>query len=303
MISLVAPSNSTVLLLGETGTGKELIARAIHNSSPRKDRLMIKVNCAALPSNLIESELFGHEKGAFTGAIEQRIGKFELANKSTLFLDEIGEMPLETQVKLLRVIQERELERVGGKSTIKVDVRIIAATNRNLEEEIKAGRFRSDLYYRLNVFPISLPPLRKRVEDIEPLADFFLARYSRKTGRKINAISASVLKELKSYAWPGNVRELEHLIERSVLLSRETVLNEIQLPKTYVAVNEHSFDIPNLPLREVERNYIIETLKRCDGKIAGTGGAAEILDIPSTTLHSKLQKLGISKADYFVKKD
>ncbi len=303
LISLVAPSNSTVLLLGETGTGKELIARAIHNSSPRKDRLMIKVNCAALPSNLIESELFGHEKGAFTGAIEQRIGKFELANKSTLFLDEIGEMPLETQVKLLRVIQERELERVGGKNTIKVDVRIIAATNRNLEEEIKAGRFRSDLYYRLNVFPVNLPPLRKRVEDIEPLADFFLARYSRKTGRKISAISANVLKELRSYAWPGNVRELEHLIERSVLLSRENVLNEIQLPKSNVAVNEHSFDIPNLPLREVERNYIIETLKRCEGKIAGTGGAAEILDIPSTTLHSKLQKLRISKADYFVKKD
>jgi transcriptional regulator with GAF, ATPase, and Fis domain len=212
-------------------------------------------------------------------------------------------MPLETQVKLLRVIQERELERVGGKNTIKVDVRIIAATNRNLEEEIKAGRFRSDLYYRLNVFPISLPPLRKRIQDIEPLADFFLARYSRKTGRKINAISANVLKELKSYAWPGNVRELEHLIERSVLLSRENVLNEIQLPKSRVVVNEHSFDIPNLPLREVERNYIIETLKRCDGKIAGTGGAAEILDIPSTTLHSKLQKLRISKADYFVKKD
>jgi transcriptional regulator with GAF, ATPase, and Fis domain len=303
MISLVAPSNSTVLLLGETGTGKELIARAIHNSSPRKDRLMVKVNCAALPSNLIESELFGHEKGAFTGAIEQRIGKFELANKSTLFLDEIGEMPLETHVKLLRVIQERELERVGGKNTIKVDVRIIAATNRNLEEEIKAGRFRSDLYYRLNVFPVNLPPLRKRVEDIEPLADFFLTRFSRKTGRKINAISANVLKELKSYAWPGNVRELEHLIERSVLLSRENALNEIQLPKTYVGVNEHSFDISNLPLREVERNYIIETLKRCDGKIAGIGGAAEILDIPSTTLHSKMQKLRISKADYFVKKD
>jgi transcriptional regulator with GAF, ATPase, and Fis domain len=303
MISLVAPSNSTVLLLGETGTGKELMARALHNSSPRKERLMVKVNCAALPANLIESELFGHEKGAFTGAIEQRIGKFELANKSTLFLDEIGEMPLETQVKLLRVIQERELERVGGKSTIKVDVRIIAATNRNLEEETKAGRFRSDLYYRLNVFPISLPPLRKRVEDIEPLADFFLARYSRKTGRKINAISAKVLKELKGYAWPGNVRELEHMIERSVLLSRESVLTEIQLPKSHVAVNEQSFDISNLPLREVERNYIIETLKRCDGKIAGMGGAAEILDIPSTTLHSKLQKLRISKADYFVKKD
>jgi formate hydrogenlyase transcriptional activator len=303
MISLVAPSNSTVLLLGETGTGKELIARAIHNSSPRKDKLMIKVNCAALPANLIESELFGHEKGAFTGAIEQRIGKFELANKSTLFLDEIGEMPLETQVKLLRVIQERELERVGGKTTIKIDVRIIAATNRNLEDEIKAGRFRSDLYYRLNVFPIYLPPLRNRIEDIEPLANFFLVRYSKNSGRKINSISAKVMKQLRSYAWPGNVRELEHLIERTVLLSRENTLNEIQLPKSGVTVNEHSFDISNLPLREVERTYIIETLKRCDGKIAGMGGAAEILDIPSTTLHSKLQKLRISKADYFVKKD
>jgi formate hydrogenlyase transcriptional activator len=300
---LVAPSNSTVLLLGETGTGKELIARAIHNSSPRKDKLMIKVNCAALPANLIESELFGHEKGAFTGAIEQRIGKFELANKSTLFLDEIGEMPLETQVKLLRVIQERELERVGGKTTIKIDVRIIAATNRNLEDEIKAGRFRSDLYYRLNVFPIYLPPLRNRIEDIEPLANFFLVRYSKNSGRKINSISAKVMKQLRSYAWPGNVRELEHLIERTVLLSRENTLNEIQLPKSGVTVNEHSFDISNLPLREVERTYIIETLKRCDGKIAGMGGAAEILDIPSTTLHSKLQKLRISKADYFVKKD
>ena len=303
MISLVAPSSSTVLLLGETGTGKELIARAIHNSSPRKDKLMVKVNCAALPANLIESELFGHEKGAFTGAIEQRIGKFELANKSTLFLDEIGEMPLETQVKLLRVIQERELERVGGKATIKVDVRIIAATNRNLEEEVKAGRFRSDLYYRLNVFPINLPPLRNRIEDIEPLANFFLARFSKNSGRKINAISAHVMKELKNYPWPGNVRELEHLIERSVLLTRENVLDEIQLPKTENRINEPSIDMFNKTLQEVERTYIIETLKRCDGKIAGIGGAAEILDIPSTTLHSKLQKLHISKADYFSKKD
>ena len=300
MISLVAPSNSTVLLLGETGTGKELIARAIHNSSPRKDKLMVKVNCAALPANLIESELFGHEKGSFTGAIERRIGKFEMANNSTLFLDEIGEMPLETQVKLLRVIQERELERVGGKSTIKVDVRIVAATNRNLEDEVKVERFRPDLYYRLNVFPINLPPLRKRVEDIEPLANFFLTRYSKNTGRKVSAISPQVMKELKGYLWPGNVRELEHLIERSVLLTQENVLKEIELPKNRVAVNEHSFDIPNLPLREVERSYIIETLKRCEGKIAGAGGAAEILDIPSTTLHSKLLKLHISKKDYFV---
>ena len=303
MISLVAPSNSTVLLLGETGTGKELIARAIHNSSSRKDKLMVKVNCAALPANLIESELFGHERGAFTGAIEQRIGKFELANKSTLFLDEIGEMPLETQVKLLRVIQERELERVGGKATIKVDVRIIAATNRDLEEEVKAGRFRSDLYYRLNVFPINLPPLRNRIEDIAPLANFFLARYSKNSGRKINSISANVMKELKNYPWPGNVRELEHLIERSVLLARENVLNEIQLPKTENRVKEHSFDMFNKTLQEVERTYIIETLKRCDGKIAGIGGAAEILDIPSTTLHSKMLKLHISKADYFAKKN
>ena len=303
MISLVAPSNSTVLLLGETGTGKELIARAIHNSSPRKDKLMIKVNCAALPANLIESELFGHEKGSFTGAIERRIGKFELANNSTLFLDEIGEMPLETQVKLLRVIQERELERVGGKTTIKVDVRIIAATNRDLEDEVKAGRFRSDLYYRLNVFPLHLPPLRNRIEDIEPLANFFLDRFSKNSGRKIKSISANVMKELKSYSWPGNVRELEHLIERSVLLSRENVLNEIQLPKTKNRISEHSFDSFNKTLQEVERTYIIETLKRCDGKIAGIGGAAEILDIPSTTLHSKMQKLHISKADYFTKEN
>ena len=303
MISLVAASNSTVLLLGETGTGKELAARAIHNASQRKDKLIVKVNCAALPANLIESELFGHEKGSFTGAIERRIGKFELANNSTLFLDEIGEMPLETQVKLLRVIQERELERVGGKATIKVDVRIIAATNRNLEDEVKAGRFRSDLYYRLNVFPISLPPLRNRVEDIEPLANFFLARYSKNTGRKVTAISAKVLKELRSYLWPGNVRELEHLIERSILLTQENVLKEIQLPKNQGNINKHSIDIANKSLQEVERSYIIETLKRCDGKIAGTGGAAEILDIPSTTLHSKLIKLNISKADYFVKSD
>lgn len=303
MMSLVAPTNSTVLLLGETGTGKELVARAIHHSSPRKDKLMVKVNCAALPANLIESELFGHEKGAFTGAIERRIGKFELANNSTLFLDEIGEMPLETQVKLLRVLQERELERVGGKSTLKVDVRIIAATNRNLEDEVKEGRFRSDLYYRLNVFPIHLPPLRNRIEDIEPLANFFLTRYTRNTGRKIASISAKVMKELRGYLWPGNVRELEHLIERSVLLTQKNVLNEIQLPVSPGKGSEHTLDITDKSLQEVERSYIIEILRRCNGKIAGTGGAAEILNIPSTTLHSKLLKLKISKADYFARED
>ena len=303
LVSMVAPSNSTVLLLGETGTGKELMARAIHHASPRRDKLMIKINCAALPVNLIESEVFGHEKGAFTGAIDRRIGKFELANGSTLFLDEIGEMPLETQVKLLRVIQERELERIGGKTAIKVDVRIIAATNRNLEEEIRAGRFRADLYYRLNVFPITLPPLRHRVEDIEPLAGFFLSRYSKNSGRRITAISAKVMKELKSYPWPGNVRELEHLIERSVLLTQGAVLEDIQLPKGSDSPGFHLPDVPNKSLQEVERSYIIETLRRCDGKIAGTGGAAGILGIPSTTLHSKLLKLNISKADYFIKKD
>ncbi len=300
MMSLVAESNSTVLLLGETGTGKELIARAIHNSSPRKNKLMVKVNCAALPGNLIESELFGHERGSFTGAIERRIGKFELANNSTLFLDEIGEIPLETQVKLLRVIQERELERVGGTNTIKVDVRIIAATNRNLEEEVTAGRFRSDLYYRLNVFPIVLPPLRNRLEDIAPLANFFLGRYSKNTGRKVTAISANVIKELKSYLWPGNVRELEHLIERSILLTEGNVLIEIQLPIKNKVESDNA-DISPKALQEIECSYIIEILKRCNGKISGIGGAADILEIPATTLHSKMKKLGISKGDYFQK--
>ncbi len=299
LISLVAESKSSVLLLGETGTGKELIARAIHNASPRKNKLMIKVNCAALPANLIESELFGHEKGAFTGATDRRIGKFELANNSTIFLDEIGEMPLEAQVKLLRVIQEKELERVGGKNTISVDVRIIAATNRDLEEEVKAGRFRSDLFYRLNVFPINLPPLRDRQEDIEPLANFFVGRYSKNAGRKVNSISPKVIQELKSYLWPGNVRELEHLIERSVLLSTETVLREVHLPKDRSETKNQEVHLANRTLEEVERSYIIEIIKRCSGKLSGRGGAAEYLDIPATTLHSKIKKLEIHKSEYF----
>ena len=302
LMSLVAESNSTVLLLGETGTGKELIARAIHNASPRKDKLMIKVNCAALPANLIESELFGHERGSFTGAIERRIGKFELANNSTLFLDEIGEMPFETQVKLLRVIQERELERVGGSNTVKVNVRIIAATNRNLEEEVSAGRFRPDLYYRLNVFPIVLPPLRNRLEDIAPLANFFLARCSKNTGRKVTAISSNVIKQLKGYSWPGNVRELEHLIERSILLTHEPVLKEIQLPKSRKEGRDAPTEFSHKTLQDIERSYIIEILRKYDGKIAGSDGAAHLLEIPPTTLHSKMKKLGISKEDYFSKK-
>jgi formate hydrogenlyase transcriptional activator len=302
LMSLVAGSNTTVLVLGETGTGKELIARAIHNASPRKDKLLVKVNCAALPANLIESELFGHERGAFTGAIDRRIGKFELADHSTLFLDEIGEMPLEAQAKLLRVIQERELERVGGKQTIRIDVRLIAATNRNLEAAVKAGHFREDLYYRLNVFPIHLPPLRERPEDIEPLTNFFVGKYSRNTGRKIRKIAPKVIQQLRSYTWPGNVRELEHLIERSVLLASDDILQEVYIPKTIPTEKQGPAQLANRTLEEVERSYIIEVLKRCTGKISGAGGAAEILQIPGNTLHSKMKKLAITKADYFASK-
>ncbi len=299
LIGLVARTNTTVLVLGETGTGKELIARAVHNASPRKDKLMVKVNCAALPPHLLESELFGHEKGAFTGATDRRIGKFELADKSTLFLDEIGELPLDAQAKLLRVIQERELERVGGKGMIKVDVRLVAATNRNLEEEVQAGRFRADLYFRLNVFPIELPALRNRLEDIEALTHFFVQKYSRNSGRIIRKVAPKVIQQLRSYTWPGNVRELEHLIERSILLATHEVLNEIYLPHHADPDSQSEAHLQNRTLEEVERSYIIETLKRCSGKISGPGSAAEILNIPGNTLHSKMKKLNIHKGDYF----
>lgn len=299
LISLVADSNTSVLITGETGTGKELVARAIHNASGRKDKLMVKVNCAALPANLIESELFGHERGAFTGATDRRIGKFELANNSTLFLDEIGELPPDAQAKLLRVIQERELERIGGKQTIRLDVRLIAATNRNLDEEVKAGRFRADLYFRLNVFPIHLPPLRERQEDIEPLANFFIQKYTRSTGRKIKSISPKVIQKLRSYTWPGNVRELEHLVERSILLAEDGKIDDLFIPESTGTDKTNPALLLNRSLDEVERSYIIETLKRCGGKISGTGSAADILKIPGNTLHSKMKKLGISKSDYF----
>lgn len=299
MMSAVTESNTTVLILGETGTGKELIARAIHNASPRKQKIMVKVNCAALPPHLIESELFGHEKGAFTGAYDRRIGKFELAHEGTLFLDEIGELPLELQVKLLRVLQEREFERVGGKTTIKVDVRIIAATNRNLASEVNAGRFRSDLFYRLNVFPISLPALRERSEDIEPLTKFFIERYSKRTGIDVNSIAPRALQELKNYSWPGNIRELEHLIERSILLSAGSTLEDVHLPKSNEENETAQTNPAGQTLQEMERFHILEMLKSCKGKISGSGGAAEILDIPPSTLHSKMKKLNITRADYF----
>jgi len=297
LVSQVAPSDSTVLILGETGTGKELIARAIHNSSPRKNKLMVKVNCAALPANLIESELFGHERGSFTGATERRLGKFELANQGTLFLDEIGDMPLELQVKLLRALQEKEIERVGGRNTIKVDVRIIAATNRDLEKEMAAGRFRTDLFYRLNIFPITLPALRERKEDIPNLALYFIERFAKKSGKEINTFSNKALQELINYHWPGNIRELEHLIERSILLTNGDTIKQIHLPnQSQQAIRpEPEDDFVIKTIDENERDYILKTLKYCNGKIGGQHGAASLLGVPTSTLNSKMKRLGIKK--------
>ncbi|RFM28356.1 AAA family ATPase [Deminuibacter soli] len=301
MVSQVAGSGSTVLLQGESGTGKELIARAIHRSSDRQHKLMIKLNCAALPPSLIESELFGHEKGSFTGALEKRTGKFELANNSTLFLDEIGELPLELQAKLLRVLQEKEFERVGGTQTIKVNVRIIAATNRNLQKEVEAGRFRPDLFYRLNVFPIVLPPLRDRKEDIPELVQHFMERFAKNAGKPIRKISAQALQHLRTYSFPGNVRELEHLIERSVLLSSGTVLSNIDLPASAIrpaaAEDKDNFTIKTLD--EMQRSYILKVVKKCNGRISGIHGAATRLGLPHSTLMSKMKKLKITK-EHFV---
>jgi formate hydrogenlyase transcriptional activator len=298
LISKVADSDTTVLILGETGTGKELVARALHNSSPRKGKLMIKLNCAALPATLIESELFGHEKGSFTGATERRIGKFELANNGTLFLDEIGELALELQVKLLRALQEKEIERIGGKEVVKTNVRIIAATNRDLFAEVQAGRFRSDLYYRLNVFPITVPALKNRAEDIPVLVSHFINKLSNKLGKKITNIDAESLNKMTAYTWPGNVRELEHVIERSALMAKGHIIKEVFLPDdkmTQVIADEPVLKIKSLD--ESEREHIKRVLTRCNGKIKGIGGAAQLLGVPPTTLHSKMKKLGISKDD------
>lgn len=299
LISQVSKSNSSVLLLGETGTGKELIARAIHNTSSRKDKLMIKVNCATLPANLIESELFGHEKGSFTGAIERKIGKFEMANNGTLFLDEIGEMPLDLQVKLLRALQEKEIERLGGKSTIKTDVRIIAATNRDLQKEVAEGRFRMDLFYRLNVFPIVLPPLRERKEDIPILALHFLDKYTKNTRQKNFDISGRVMKELINYHWPGNIRELEHLMERSILMTQGNIIKEIHLYNAKEKTINSTKSIQTKTLEEIEKEYIISILNQCKGKVSGHDGAAELLGLNSSTLSSKMRKLKITKEVLF----
>jgi len=285
----VAPQNTTVLILGETGTGKELIAAAIHNMSPRKERPLITVNCAALPGNLIESELFGREKGAFTGADARQVGRFEVADGSTLCLDEIGELPMELQAKLLRVIQYNEFERLGSSHTIKVDVRIVATTNRDLDEEVRQGRFRQDLYYRLNVFPITVPPLRQRKDDIPLMVQSFIERYSRKLGKQITTISKETMKTLQDYPWPGNVRELESIIERAVILCPGPVLQladklEITAPVLSLALRT---------LEETERNQVVKILSETRWRIEGKDGAAAILGIHPSTLRARMHKLGI----------
>lgn len=295
----VAPADTTVLITGESGTGKESIAHSIKELSNRKNQPFVKINCSALPPSLIESELFGHEKGSFTGASERRIGKFEQADNGTLFLDEIGDMPLEMQAKLLRAIQEKEIERVGGNASIKINVRIIAATNCNLEKEVADGRFRLDLYYRLNVFPIQLPPLRERKEDIGLLARHFIAVYSRKTGKNVTEITESALKSLLSYQWPGNIRELENLIERSILLAKTETIEHIPLPIIDEAkINIKSNEWYCKTIQENEREHIINVLEKCNGRIRGTGGASEILGLPPTTLASRMQKLGIKRSHF-----
>ncbi|QSA98916.1 sigma 54-interacting transcriptional regulator [Methylococcus sp. EFPC2] len=288
---MVARTDTPVLLLGETGTGKELLARAIHEYSERRGALLVKVNCAALPGELIESELFGHEKGAFTGATQQRKGRFELADRGSLMLDEVGELPPSAQAKLLRVLQEQEFERVGGSETLKVDVRVIAATNRNLAEEVALGRFRSDLYYRLNVFPIEVPALRRRVSDIPLLARFFLDKYARKFGKRITDIETLSLERLLHYSWPGNVRELQNVIERAVILSPGTKLEIPPLVDPRPAPVSSVGRVESL--QAVEREHILRALRDTGWVISGPKGAAAMLDLNPNTLRSRMQKLGI----------
>ena len=289
----VAPSNTTVLVTGETGTGKELIAAAIHNMSPRKERPLFTVNCAALPGNLIESELFGREKGAFTGADTRQVGRFEVANGSTLCLDEIGEMPLELQAKLLRVIQHNEFERLGSSHTIKVDVRIVATTNRDLAVEVSKGRFRQDLYYRLNVFPITVPPLRLRLDDIPLMVQSFTERYSKKLGKQITSIQKETMKALQEYPWPGNVRELESIIERAVILCPGPVL---QLTDK-LEISSPTFSSAVRTLEETERNQIVKILSETKWRIEGKDGAAAILGLHPSTLRARMHKLEIARTE------
>jgi DNA-binding NtrC family response regulator len=294
-IQVVAPTDSAVLIQGETGTGKELVAHALHDQSSRSQGSFIEVNCAAIPATLLESELFGHEKGAFTGAIAQKMGRFERAHQGTLFLDEIGEIPLELQPKLLRALQEQEFERLGGNRTIRVDVRIIAATNRNLKQMVEEGKFRSDLYYRLNVFPLTVPPLRERREDIELLIRFFTQRYAKKLNRTIEEIPAPALEALTRYDWPGNIRELQNVVERSVILS--------QGPELRIAMPEFNRELAPVVLvgrvakgsEDVERARILQALKEAQGQISGPDGAAARLGLKRTTLQSRMQKYKIAR--------
>ncbi len=292
-VQQIANSDTTVLILGETGTGKELIARAIHDLSLRKNRTLVKVNCATLPANLIESELFGHEKGSFTGSLSKHLGRFEVAHGGTFFLDEIGELPLELQGKLLRVLQEGEFERVGSSRTIKVDTRIIAATNRNLEEEVRQGRFREDLWYRLNVFPITSPPLRDRADDIPLLVNFYVTKIAKRMGKSIDIIPVSAMNALQQYHWPGNVRELENVLERAVINSsgpKLRLVDELKRPT-------HDPFTPSKTLAAVEREYILQVLERTNWKVSGKNSAAEILDLDRSTLRARMSKLNIEKTE------
>lgn len=290
-VEQIAATDTNVLVLGETGTGKELVARAIHGLSLRKDRALVKMNCAVLPSNLIESELFGHEKGAFTDAHSRRLGRFEIANGTTLFLDEIGELPLDLQPKLLQVIETGEFERLGSSDTIKVDVRIIAATNRNLEAEVRKGTFREDLWYRLNIFPITMPPLRERREDIPLLVNYFIDKISKRLGKSVAMIPVNVMDALKTYHWPGNIRELENVLERAVINSSGSKLHladELKKPDKNLAS-------ANRTLADVEREYILRVLEQTDWKVSGNNSAAEILGLERSTLRARMRKLDIRK--------
>ncbi|MCU1278537.1 MAG: Formate hydrogenlyase transcriptional activator [bacterium] len=295
LVAKVARSQSTVLITGETGTGKELVARAIHRQSPRRDQPFVSVNCAAIPRELIASELFGHEQGAFTGATRRRLGRFEVAQGGTLFLDEVGDLPMEIQVALLRVLQEREFERVGGTATIRVDVRLIAATNRDLQAAIAAGSFRNDLFYRLNVFPIAVPPLRERAEDIPHLVEYFIHRYARQAGKTIRRVSKRTIDRLRSYPWPGNVRELQNVIERSVILCDSD--DEFTVDEKWLSVAPATANRLALSgaVAAHEKAIIEEALRVTGGRVFGPSGAAVRLCIPRSTLESRIRALGIDK--------
>jgi len=291
----IAPTDTTVLILGESGTGKELMARAIHNSSKRKARPLIKVDCTALPANLIESELFGHEKGAFTGAFERRIGRFELADGATIFLDEIGELPLELQQKLLRVLQDGEYERLGSAKVMHTDVRVIAATNRNLEEDVGKGQFRKDLWFRLNVLPLSLPPLRDRVDDIPLLVNWIVNKAQRRLGKHIKTVPTNVMEEFKAYPWPGNVRELENVIERAVIFAQGSILRLTAPLNAPISDHNTLHDTPMKSLSEMEKEHILRALSKTNWNISGKRGAADLLGLNSSTLRGRMRKHGIRR--------